>query len=38
VNSLAAWRRHNAWDPPALLELHEKTVFVGLRRLGFPEK
>jgi adenylate cyclase len=40
INSLAAWRaRTTFWQKePAFRKLCEKTLFAGLRRLGFPEQ
>jgi TolB-like protein/Flp pilus assembly protein TadD len=39
LNSLAFWRENNTWENvPAFIELREKTIFAGLRRLGFPEE
>jgi len=39
LNSLAAWAGHNTWENvPTFVPLREKTLFAGLRRLGFPEK
>jgi TolB-like protein/Tfp pilus assembly protein PilF len=39
VNSLAAWRAYAPWiTSPPLWALREKTVNVGLRRIGFPEE
>ena len=38
-NSLASYRERQTWEKiPAYIELREKTLFAGLRRLGFPEK
>jgi TolB-like protein/class 3 adenylate cyclase len=39
LNSLTAWAEHNTWENvPTFVPLREKTLFAGLRRLGFPEK
>jgi hypothetical protein len=39
VNSLAALRAYYPWiTSPPLWALREKTVNVGLRRAGFPDK
>jgi len=39
VNSLAAWRAYAPWiTNPPFWALREKTVNVGLRRVGFPDE
>jgi len=39
VNSLAQWREYQPWiTNPLHWSLREKTLNIGLRRVGFPEK
>lgn len=39
LNSLAAWRARRPWETgPEFTALADKTVYVGLRRAGFPDK
>jgi adenylate cyclase len=39
LNSLAAWRADRPWEAnPQLIALAEKTLYVGLRRAGFPDE
>lgn len=39
VNSLARWREHSPWiADPQHWPLRERTLNVGLRRAGFPDK
>jgi ATP/maltotriose-dependent transcriptional regulator MalT len=39
INSQAAWRAHAPWNThPKYWEIREKTLNVGLRRIGFPDE
>jgi tetratricopeptide (TPR) repeat protein len=38
VDSLARWRDQFYWHSPQLVTLEDKTMYEGLRRIGFPEK